>query len=192
MPRKILEDRTIYVSRQLPISYGTPVLCDLGEARIATDEQNGDIMPDIYRAPEVILCMNWDHKVDIWNVGMVVRMIIYAVVLPLQALAELIIAKIWDLFEHRHLFRARNPAHKLDDEYHLAEMHAVLGSPPPEFLVRSEKTLQFWDKYGVYHPVEKVKYGYNLSALIFNVIYQVIGKAQLLFQSIIWICWKKD
>lgn len=30
-------------------------------------------MPDIYRAPEVILNMNWDYKVDIWNVGMVVR-----------------------------------------------------------------------------------------------------------------------
>lgn len=29
-------------------------------------------MPDIYRAPEVILNMSWDYKVDIWNVGMVV------------------------------------------------------------------------------------------------------------------------
>ena len=29
-------------------------------------------MPDIYRAPEVILDMDWDYKVDIWNVGMVV------------------------------------------------------------------------------------------------------------------------
>lgn len=76
MPRKILEDRTIYVSRPLPISVGTPVLCDLGEARIGTDTQYGDIMPDIYRAPEVILGMEWDYKVDIWNVGMVVSMII--------------------------------------------------------------------------------------------------------------------
>lgn len=152
MPRKTLKDRTVYVSRPLPVSYGTPVLCDLGEARIGTDTQDGDIMPDIYRAPEVILCINWDYKLDIWNVGMVVRMIIHAVVLSLEARMELIIAKIWDLFEHHHLFRARNPAHKLDDGYHLAEMHAVLGSPPPEFLVRSEKTLQFWDKYGLYHP----------------------------------------
>ncbi|KAL1878371.1 hypothetical protein Plec18167_004443 [Paecilomyces lecythidis] len=71
-PRKILKDRTIYLSRPLPMSYGTPVLCDLGEARLGIDQQRGDIMPDIYRAPEVILDMTWDYKVDIWNVGMVV------------------------------------------------------------------------------------------------------------------------
>ena len=29
-------------------------------------------MPDVYRAPEVILNMSWDYKVNIWNVGMVV------------------------------------------------------------------------------------------------------------------------
>lgn len=31
-------------------------------------------MPDLYRAPEVILNMEWDYKVDIWSVGMVVRL----------------------------------------------------------------------------------------------------------------------
>ncbi|KAJ5352948.1 hypothetical protein N7452_001922 [Penicillium brevicompactum] len=127
VPRKPLEDRTIYLSRPLPISYGTPVLCDLGEARLGIDQQQGDIMPDLYRAPEVILGMSWDSKVDIWNVGMV----------------------IWDLFEHRHLFRARNSARKLDDGYHLAEMQAVLGSPPAEFLARSERRCLFWDKNGL-------------------------------------------
>lgn len=73
IPRKTLEDRTIYLSRPLPISFGTPILCDLGEARVGTDRQWGDVMPDVYRAPEVILDMAWDFKVDIWNVGMVVR-----------------------------------------------------------------------------------------------------------------------
>lgn len=55
-----------------PVSSGTPVLCDLGEARLGTNYQEGDIMPDIYRAPEVILNMSWDYKVDIWSVGMLV------------------------------------------------------------------------------------------------------------------------
>ncbi|BCS04295.1 uncharacterized protein AKAW2_80096S [Aspergillus luchuensis] len=126
VPRKSLSDRTIYVSRPLPISFGTPVLCDLGEGRLGVDNQTGDIMPDIYRAPEVILNMNWDNKVDIWNVGMV----------------------IWDLFEHCHLFRARNDEGKLDDGQHLAEMQAVLGRPPAEFLARSAKSPQFWDANG--------------------------------------------
>jgi hypothetical protein len=62
---------------------------------------------------------------------------------------ELIIAEIWDLFERRHLFRARNPERKLDDGYHLAEMQAVLGNPPLEFLAQSERSLQFWDKNGL-------------------------------------------
>lgn len=73
VPRKILEDRTIYLSRSLRISYGPPVLCDLGEFRLGIDQQQGDIKPDIYQAPEVILNMSWDSKVDIRNVGMVVR-----------------------------------------------------------------------------------------------------------------------
>ncbi|GAQ42029.1 kinase-like protein [Aspergillus tubingensis] len=87
-------------------------------------------MPDIYRAPEVILNMKWDNKVDIWNVGMV----------------------IWDLSEHRHLFKARNDEGKLDDGQHLAEMQAVLGRPPAEFLARSARSLPFWDANGLYNP----------------------------------------
>ncbi|RDW64490.1 uncharacterized protein DSM5745_09901 [Aspergillus mulundensis] len=126
MPRKTYNDRTIYLSRPLPISYGTPVLCDLGEARVGTDKQQGDIMPDLYRAPEVILKMSWDYKVDIWNVGMV----------------------IWSLFQRRHLFHARNAERELDDGVHLAEMQAVLGPPPLEFLARSERSLLFWDENG--------------------------------------------
>ncbi|KAK2751712.1 hypothetical protein FQN54_008935 [Arachnomyces sp. PD_36] len=129
VPRKTRGDHTIYLSRPLPISFGTPVLCDLGEARVGTHQQHGDIMPDVYRAPEVILDMAWDYKVDIWNVGML----------------------IWDLFEPHHLFKARNPDRKLDDGYHLAEMQAVLGCPPPEFLTRSGRGLQFWDNHGLYN-----------------------------------------
>ncbi|CAK96886.1 kinase-like protein [Aspergillus niger ATCC 13496] len=128
VPRKSLSDRIIYVSRPLPISFGTPVLCDLGEGRLGTENQQGDIMPDIYRAPEVIMNMKWDKKVDIWNVGMV--------------------PKIWDLFERRHLFKARNDEGKLDDGQHLAEMQAVLGMPPAQFLARSERSHQFWDANG--------------------------------------------
>ncbi|KAL3469759.1 kinase-like domain-containing protein [Aspergillus californicus] len=124
--RETLENRTIYLSRPLPMSYRKPVLCDLGEARMGTDQQQGDILPDIYRAPKVILNMTWDYKVDIWNVGMV----------------------IWDLFEHHHLFRARDPEGKLDDGYHLAEIQAVLGDPLAEFLARSERSLHFWDGMG--------------------------------------------
>lgn len=76
-------------------------------------------------------------------------MIVYVIAWSLETIMKLIMAKIWDLFEHRHLFRARNPACKLDDGYHLAEIQAVLGSPPHEFLVRSERSHRFWDKNGL-------------------------------------------
>lgn len=69
VPRKVLEDHTIYLPRPLPISYGTPVLCDLGEARLGIDPQQGDIMADIYRAPEVILDMSWDYKLAFGMLG---------------------------------------------------------------------------------------------------------------------------
>jgi serine/threonine-protein kinase SRPK3 len=70
--RKNLSDRTIYKSRSMPLSTGLPVLCDLGEARVGTQKHNGDIMPGIYRAPEVIIGMDWDSKVDIWAIGIMV------------------------------------------------------------------------------------------------------------------------
>lgn len=73
VPRKVVGDRTIYLSRPLPLTFKPPVLCDLGEARLGDEEHRDDIMPDVYRAPEVILGMKWSYEVDIWNVAMVVR-----------------------------------------------------------------------------------------------------------------------
>ena len=70
--RKVLSDRTIYNARPMPFSAGQPVLCDLGDARAGTQKHRGDIMPGIYRAPEVILGMDWDSKVDIWAIGVMV------------------------------------------------------------------------------------------------------------------------
>ena len=70
--RKTLKDRTIYNSRPMPLNRGLPILCDLGQARIGNRKHRGDIMPDIQRAPEVILGTHWDTKVDIWAIGVMV------------------------------------------------------------------------------------------------------------------------
>jgi serine/threonine-protein kinase SRPK3 len=74
-PRKELDGRTIYTSRELrmPKNLGAPILCDFGSAVIGDKEHSEDIQPDIYRAPEVILQAPWSYSVDIWNVGCVVR-----------------------------------------------------------------------------------------------------------------------
>lgn len=73
--RKVLRDRHVYYSRLMPTATGLPVLSDLGEARIGPQSHRGDIMPGIYRAPEVILDMEWDSKVDIWSMGTMVCLI---------------------------------------------------------------------------------------------------------------------
>lgn len=70
--RKTLSDRIIYLTRYMPITSGEPILSDMGEARIAHEKQKGLIMPSIYRAPEVLLGMEWDSKVDIWGLAQTV------------------------------------------------------------------------------------------------------------------------
>lgn len=74
-PRKELDGRTIYTSRNLrmPKQLGAPVLCDFGSAVFGDEEHLEDVQPDVYRAPEVILQVPWTYSVDIWNAGCVVR-----------------------------------------------------------------------------------------------------------------------
>jgi len=74
--RKIDGERIIYTSRPLAPSlypYGRPILSDFGEARFGEYDNMADIQPYQYRAPEVIFDIPWDEKVDIWNVGVMVR-----------------------------------------------------------------------------------------------------------------------
>ncbi|EFE32740.1 protein kinase, putative [Trichophyton benhamiae CBS 112371] len=123
--RKVLDDRHVYYSRPMPTATGLPVLSDLGEARIGPQNHRGDIMPGIYRAPEVILGMEWDSKVDIWSMG----------------------TMIWDLAERSHLFFAKKNR-VLNDEQHLAEMVSLMGPPPAQFLRRSQKSNEYWGSQG--------------------------------------------
>ncbi|RMI99797.1 hypothetical protein CDV36_015940 [Fusarium kuroshium] len=125
-PRKVLADRCIYLSYELGITHGPAVITDFGAARLGNPEKDekhtGDVMPGPYRAPEVIMGAEWDSKIDMWSLGVMV----------------------WDLFEGGPLFRAIR-ANNLDDELHLAEMVSLLGPPPKKFLERHEKSRQYWD-----------------------------------------------
>ncbi|PGH04662.1 CMGC/SRPK protein kinase [Blastomyces parvus] len=134
-PRKVIGDRLIYKSRRIPRTRRLPIITDFGEARFADENHRGqDIMPDVYRAPEVILKMDWDNKVDIWSIAMV----------------------FWDLVAGRTLFQARNDEQLLDDTLHLAEMVAILGPPPGEFLERSEMSSIWWDRNGQWKGVAPI------------------------------------
>jgi serine/threonine protein kinase len=128
-PRKIVGERMIYSSRKLgrTKNHGRPILCDFGQARYGSSTYSGDIQPYIYRAPEVVLRMPWDEKVDIWNLGVLT----------------------WDLFEQGHLFYARDSDKQNSDAHHLAEMIAVLGPPPTDLLQNSDYAKEFFDNEGM-------------------------------------------
>lgn len=74
-PRKELDDRTIYLSRPMPLTKGEPSITDLSEARFGDQTHTDRIMPNVYRAPEVILGHPWGYPVDVWGFGMVVSLV---------------------------------------------------------------------------------------------------------------------
>ncbi|SMY20667.1 unnamed protein product [Zymoseptoria tritici ST99CH_1A5] len=130
-PRKEVDGSIIYQTRRLgmPRDFGAPVLCDFGSAVPLDDgrEHLDDIQPDIYRAPEVILDIPWTYSVDIWNVG----------------------CMIWDVFEGEHLFTGRDPEiGTYRSRAHLAEIIALLGTPPPELLARANSSSKFFSEQG--------------------------------------------
>ena len=64
--------RTVYTSRFMPLSLSQPVVCDFGEARVGRHKHQDTVMPRVMRAPEVILEIDWDCKVDVWALGAMV------------------------------------------------------------------------------------------------------------------------
>ncbi|EME83949.1 uncharacterized protein MYCFIDRAFT_162812 [Pseudocercospora fijiensis CIRAD86] len=123
-PRKVLPHRVIYTSQGMPITSGALAISDFGAAKIGANH-SGDVMPAVYRAPEVIMNMSWDCKIDTWAFGVM----------------------IWDLFEGGRLFRAIKD-NVIDDEVHLAEMVSLMGPPPKEFLQRSPDCSRYWNSEG--------------------------------------------
>lgn len=53
-----------------PFTY--PILCDLGTSVLVEKNHSGKIQALPYRAPEVILGMEWSSSADIWNFGVLV------------------------------------------------------------------------------------------------------------------------
>lgn len=70
-PRKEVDGRFIYVSRQLnvPKRLGLPVLCDFGSVVSGEQLNIRDVQPDLYRAPEMLFEIPWRYEIDIWNAG---------------------------------------------------------------------------------------------------------------------------
>jgi hypothetical protein len=71
-PRKVYKSHTIYSTRLLELQPTLPVLCDFGEARFGKESYGEHAMPDLHRAPEILLRIEWTEKIDIWALGLVV------------------------------------------------------------------------------------------------------------------------
>jgi hypothetical protein len=144
-PRKILTDRTIHLSYAMPTSYDPPVITDFGAARLGDPGQKhrGDVMPGVFRAPEIIAAMEWDSKIDISSFGVMVR---FRADVKHSILANALM-KIWNLLEDGNLFNPFKDG-RLNDELHFAQMVSLMGPPPKQFLERSDRCGRYWDTDG--------------------------------------------
>ncbi|KGQ04837.1 Serine/threonine-protein kinase SRPK [Beauveria bassiana D1-5] len=113
--RKQIGENFIHVSQYVLGGRGALVISDFGQARIGA-KQHGNAMPVPYRAPEVILGMQWGPEVDRWSAGLLA----------------------WDLLEKEKLFDVYDSeSQEHNDACHLAAMTALLGPPPPAFLEKA-------------------------------------------------------
>lgn len=56
--------------------------------------------------------------------------------------------QLWDLFQPARLFSAKSSDGQYSESHHLAQMVAILGDPPPDFLAASETSSKYWDQNG--------------------------------------------
>ncbi|KAI0105551.1 kinase-like protein [Nemania sp. FL0031] len=142
-PRKVLKDRTIYRSRVVIGNIGPLYLCDFGNAHIG-EEGSGIAMSISFRAPEVILGMKWSYPIDMWSVGV----------------------SAWDMLQSKKLFEIYDVNdQRLNNAHHLANMIALLGPPPLDYLKRSETYLEFWDERGNWRGIVPIPQERTLESL---------------------------
>ncbi|KAL2169355.1 hypothetical protein VTG60DRAFT_6129 [Thermothelomyces hinnuleus] len=134
-PSKVRGDREIYVSAPFYLpDGGEPIIADFGDAQSGDPPFCEEVMPDLYRAPEIILGIAWDENIDIWALGLMT----------------------WHLLQGESLFKTRLPSREESSPAHLARMIALLGPPPPDLLDRGGETERFFEEGGTFKYPELV------------------------------------
>ncbi|GAB1731235.1 hypothetical protein NU195Hw_g8206t1 [Hortaea werneckii] len=110
---------------------GYPILCDFGSAVFDEELYQGAVQALPYRAPEVILGAAWDHKIDIWNFGVL----------------------IWELLFAEQIFGST------DENGSIESMIKYIGAPPRDFLDACAHSQAFFDSNGkwTYETIDAVK-----------------------------------
>ncbi|KAJ6446609.1 ATP-dependent DNA helicase II subunit 2 [Purpureocillium lavendulum] len=102
-------------------------MADFGTSSWFNNHLTEWIQPQMLRAPEVILGADWDSKVDIWNLGLV----------------------IWELAEGSLLFDGTWTMNApYSPEAHLAQMTTVFGNFPETLSARSKNRDRYFDADG--------------------------------------------
>ncbi|OAA57990.1 protein kinase-like protein [Niveomyces insectorum RCEF 264] len=142
--RKYVDGTVIHTSLGVVQGIGPLMLCDMGQARIGHLHE-GIAMPAPFRAPEVILKMPWDYKIDMWNVGVLA----------------------WNLLEGDVLFKLKtNENQEQSNARHLASIISLIGPPPAAFLSRfPEATAKYWDSQGNWLGPPAVAVGHSFESL---------------------------
>ncbi|OJD10516.1 CMGC/SRPK protein kinase [Emergomyces pasteurianus Ep9510] len=120
---------TVYKSQPTMLELsGHPILTDFGQMRLVEGYVNQDWwMPDLYRAPEVLLQLPWGFPVDIWSIGVMTL----------------------ELLEGKNLF---DPIDQVHGQYvlplALAQYIGYLGPPPLDIIRRSPLFATYFDAQG--------------------------------------------
>ncbi|EPQ55006.1 kinase-like protein [Gloeophyllum trabeum ATCC 11539] len=131
-PRKILADRSVYLSRN---DFGPlrtlPKFIRISDFDVAVRGDSKQplthwIQPDDFRAPEVTLGAPWSYSADMWNVG----------------------AMLWNLLEGETLCAGRDARGEYDAGRQLAQITSLLGPAPKALLQRGSDTELFYDSDG--------------------------------------------
>lgn len=148
--RKAMGDRTTYASTglEIPDDPGDPVISDFGDAQYGEGDFDGEVMPDLYRAPEIILGIPWDEKIDIWALGLMVRDSPATRDLPNADAEFLTVCQVWDLFEGKLLYNTRHRDRNASRAAHFARTVSLLGPPPDDLLDRGSTWKDFFDEEG--------------------------------------------
>ncbi|KLJ11663.1 hypothetical protein EMPG_09662 [Blastomyces silverae] len=119
----------VYLSRRMaPQLGGVPILTDFGQMRLAEEGGNREwCMPDIYRAPEVLLKLPFSFPVDMWSIGVMTL----------------------ELMEGKNVF---DPIDRVNNQYvlplALAQYIGFLGPPPLELIRQSPLFSTYFDENG--------------------------------------------
>ncbi|KAH6622413.1 CMGC protein kinase [Boeremia exigua] len=124
-----LGEYPVYASRgfKYPNGFGDIKLGDFGAAERGDKKQTHGVQPAQIRCPEILFDRGWSYPADIWNVGVLV----------------------WELYENKIMFSGQHPdGSGYAALAHAAEMIAVLGPPPKEWLADDPRNSQVFDAEG--------------------------------------------